>query len=212
MKNWIKENGMYVAIVVIVILVLLFIVNRARKAKGGSEIKPLKLPKLTRTVTPAPAQESKSLEQLKKELADCEDSAKSMRLIAGNVHPCANLRDMVAKASGSESNFNGTGAFAKTNGLNVLDFGMGLDGMSLLEDKNLKSQMESNFRGGAGLNSLNTVSTKPKMCHYPDGTPVPCSELSESNYRLINGGATKPRMCRYPTGEPCPCGSDEHCG
>jgi hypothetical protein len=210
MKNWIKENGMYVAIVVIVILVILFIVNRARKAKGSSEIKPLKLPKLTRTVTPAPAQEGKSLVQLKRELADCEDSAKSMRLMPGGVHPCANLRDMVAKASGSESNyrnqdprlrpkpkppvcrypngqvcqcgspspchqytesnFNGTGPFAKTNGLNVLDFGMGLDGMSLLEDKNL-----------------------------------------ESNYRLISGGATKPRMCRYPTGEPCPCGSDEHC-
>ena len=66
--------------------------------------------------------------------------------------------------------------------------------------------MESNFRG-AGLNSLNTVSTKPKMCRYPDGTPVPCSELSESNYRL----ATKPRMCKYPTGELCPCGSDVNC-
>lgn len=209
MKNWIKENWMYVTIVVLIILVVLFIVNRARKAKGGSEIKPLKLPKLTRTVTPAPAQEGKSLEQLKKELADCEEKMKSVRL-SGNTQPCANLRDMVAKASGSESNFNGTGVFAKTNGLNVLDFGMGLDGMSLLEDKNLKSQMESNFRTG-GLNSLNTVSTKPKMCRYPDGTPVPCSELSESNYRMISG-SVKPRMCRYPSGEPCPCGSDEHCG
>lgn len=206
MKNWIKENWMSVTIVVIVILVVLFIVNRARKAKGEAEIKPLKLPKLTRTTTaPAPVQEGKSLEQLKKELADCELKMTTVKLKPGS-NPCANLRDMVAKASGSESNFNGTGAFSKTNGLNVLDFGMGLDGMSLLEDKNLKSSMESNFRG-AGLNSLNTVSTKPKMCKYPDGTPVPCSELSESNYRLV----TKPRMCRYPTGEPCPCGSDENC-
>lgn len=188
MKNWIKENWMSVTGVVLVILVILFIVNRARKAKGESEIKPLKLPKLTRTTTaPAPTQEGKSLEQLKKELADCEEKSKSLRLMPGAVHPCANLRDLVAKASGVESNFNGTGAFAKTNGLNVLDFGMGLDGMSLLEDKNLKSQMsESNFRS-AGLNSLN-----------------------ESNYRLISG-SIKPRMCRYPTGEPCLCGSDEHC-
>ena len=155
MKNWIKENWMSVTGVVIVILVILFIVNRARKAKGESEIKPLKLPKITRTSTaPAPAQEGKSLEQLKKELADCEEKMKSVRAIAGSTQPCANLRDMVAKASG-ESNFNGTGAFAKTNELNVFDFGMGLDGMSLLEDKNLKSSMESNFRG-AGLNSLNS--------------------------------------------------------
>lgn len=202
MKNWIKENWMSVTGVVLVILVILFIVNRARKAKGEAEIKPLKLPKLTRAVTTAPAQEGKSLEQLKKELADCEEKSKTMRLIPGNPHPCATLRDMVAKASGNESNFNG--AFSKTNGLNILDYGMGLEGMALLEDKNLKSKMESNFR--SGLNSLNTVSTKPKMCKYPDGTPVPCSEL-ESNYKLV----TKPRMCRYPTGEPCPCGSDELC-
>lgn len=205
MKNWIKENWMSVTGVVLVILVILFIVNRARKAKGESEIKPLKLPKLTRTVTTAPTQEGKSLEQLKKELADCEEKMTTVKLKPGS-NPCANLRDLVAKASGGESNFNGTGAFAKTNGLNVLDFGMGLDGMSLLEDKNLKSQMESNFRS-AGLNSLNTVPSKPKMCRYPDGTPVPCSELSESNYKLV----TKPRMCRYPTGEPCPCGSDVNC-
>lgn len=201
MKNWIKENWMSVTGVVLVILVILFIVNRARKAKGEAEIKPLKLPKLTRAVTTAPAQEGKSLEQLKKELADCEEKMKSVRTIPGNPHPCATLRDMVAKASGNESNY---GAFSKTNGLNILDYGMGLEGMALLEDKNLKSKMESNFR--SGLNSLNTVSTKPKMCKYPDGTPVPCSEL-ESNYKLV----TKPRMCRYPTGEPCPCGSDELC-
>ena len=200
MKNWIKENWMAVTGIVIVILVILFIVNRARKAKGGSEIKPLKLPKLTRTVTPVPTQEGKSLMQLKKELADCEDSAKSMRLMPGSVHLCANLRDMVAKAGGSESNYQGP--FTKTNGLNIVDFGMGLDGMSLLEDKNLKSKMGGNSK---------TVSTKPKMCRYPDGTPVPCSEISERNYRLSGGAAVKPRMCRYPTGEPCVCGSDEHC-
>lgn len=169
MKNWIKENWMSVTMVVLVILVVLFIVNRARKAKGGSEIKPLKIPKLTRTVSTAPVQEGKSLEQLKKELFDCEDSAKSMRLMPGSVHPCANLRDMVAKASGpsNESNFNDTGAFAKTNGLNVLDFGMGLDGMSLLEDKNLKSQMESNYRLISGI-------VKPRMCRYPTGEPCVC--------------------------------------
>ncbi len=165
--DWIKKNWMTIAVVALVIAAMVYLINKYRESKGESALKPLKIPKLTRSSTVAltPAQEAASLADLKKKLADCELQMTSVRLASGGINPCATLRDMVAKASG-ESSF--TGAFSKTPGLNVLDFGMGLDGMALLEDKNLRAGGESGFQA-----------VKPKMCHYPDGTPVPCSVMEE---------------------------------
>jgi len=167
--EWIKKNWKAIAIVAIVIAVIIYLVNKKRKEQGKT---PLRLPAIpgignkTATTT-VPVQEQKSLADLQKELTDCENFMKTARLASGGVHPCANLRDQVVKAGGtlstSESNF--AGALTKTDGLNVMDYAMGSQGLSLFEDKNMK-QGESNYQ-----------TTKPKMCRYPDGTPVPCSEM-----------------------------------
>ncbi len=73
------------------------------------------------------------------------------------------LRAILAKYR-SESDF--AGPFTETKGLNVLDYGMGLEGLSLLEDKDLK---ESNFQQGPRQGTPRP--TTKLVCKFPDGSP-----------------------------------------
>ena len=132
--DWIKKNVVTIAVVLIIIAVIIYFVRRNRK--NGQIV--LKIPQIpgmagrSRGVSP----EGKTKAELQKQLAECEAGSAGIKLAAGSPHPCAGIRDLLAAA---ESSF--SGPFTETNGLNVEDFSMGLQGMSLLEDRSL----ESNF-------------------------------------------------------------------
>ena len=136
--NWIKKNWIVITIVAIVIAVIIYFIIKKRKASKSSPT----------------GNTGKKAADLKK-LADCEANTKNVRLSPGQPHPCAALRDMVA----NESSF--SGPFTKTNSLNVEDFSMGLQGTSLLEDKELnygKAKPKKSATGssvGGGVNVTN---------------------------------------------------------
>lgn len=150
--EWIKKNWMTLLIVALVIILVIYFVRKNR------ETLTVKFPKATRLFTiqrgKAPVQETKTKAQLQAELDACEKMQASVRVQAGAVSPCARIRELLSKA---ESNFNGfAGPFTSTSGINVTDYAMGMEGLSLLEDKSLK---ESSFAGGVfqetdGLNAL----------------------------------------------------------
>lgn len=171
-----KKHWMEISLVVLIIALTVYIINKNRKSKGEAELKLPKLPKvplLSRTSTPAtPVQETQSLSELKSKLAECEDKMKSARISGEGVHPCATLRDMVQKAGGNTTESSFVGAFTETNGLNLIDFGAGMEGMSLLMDKQLKDkEKESNYRV---TSTKQQSAPKPTICRYPDGSPCIC--------------------------------------
>jgi hypothetical protein len=131
--EWIKKNWKWLVVAIIVIIVVLYFVNKNR-AKAGKEKISLIPGATARRVKKKEEEKQAKIQGTESTLAKCEDSAKSVRLKAGTPHPCTNLRAELSALKG-ESKF--TGPWTKTNGLNVMDYAMGLEGMSLLEDKKL---------------------------------------------------------------------------
>lgn len=138
--DWIKKNWIWIAIGLIVIAVIVGII-RKNKQDNTLVIKLPKFPNMSGRGS-SPAGEAKTKAALQKEYDACMESTKNIRLMAGAPHPCAATKDMLDKAEsgyfmqgGNDSNF--AGPFTKTNGLNVQDFSMGLEGLSLLEDRNI---------------------------------------------------------------------------
>ncbi len=136
--EWIKKNWIWVLGGVLLTAIILYLKNKSEnKELLKDQARGISKGKIT------PKEEKLDIPKLKKELDACEESAKSIRLMAGAKHPCQNLRDVYANATKkSESSYNGNigqiaGAFDKTAGLNLTDFAMGMEGTALLEDKNL---------------------------------------------------------------------------
>jgi hypothetical protein len=149
--EWIKKNWMTIGIVALVIILVIYFVRKNR------ETLTVKFPKATKLFTiargKAPEQETKTKAQLQAELDACEKAQATVRLMPGAVSPCARIRELLNK---TESNFNGfAGPFTSTNGINVTDYAMGMEGLSLLEDKSLSSYNGIDvFKKTDGLNVM----------------------------------------------------------
>lgn len=136
-KGFVKENWIWILGGILLTTIILYLANRKKK----QEI--LRNPeKAIIRGSLAPTTENLGLEALKTKLDECNKKYSSVRLSAGAVRPCGLLQDQYSaalKSASTESSYNGqfAGAFDKTNGLNVTDFAMGMEGTALLEDKNL---------------------------------------------------------------------------
>lgn len=132
--EWIKKNWKWLAVAIVVIIVILYFVNKNRVKAGKEKIS--LIPGAAARRVKAKEEENKiKLGELSVKLTKCEDSAKAIRLMSGSKHPCFDLRTQVAALKGTDSKFNGP--WTKTNGLNVMDYAMGQEGLALYEDKNL---------------------------------------------------------------------------
>lgn len=152
--DWIKKNWIWIAIGLIVIAVIVGII-RKNKADNTLVIKLPKFPRVPGMAGRGSVPSPESIAKAKDELAKCEESTKSIRLMAGAPHPCASIRDVVKgmessffMQNGYESNYGGLDRitpFAKTEaGLNTVAFGIGDPGTSLLKDGNLGTPTETN--------------------------------------------------------------------
>jgi len=148
--EWIKKNWVWVVGGILLTAIILYLKAKSDKKELSKDAgRGIQKGKLT-------PQEEKDMAELKKKLDECEEQAKTVRLAAGAPHPCVSLRDAYAVFTkkqessyaggylessygcGNESNFGQfAGAFDETDGLNVTDFAMGMQGTSLFEDKQL---------------------------------------------------------------------------
>ena len=182
--DWIKKNWMVIAIGALILAVIIYFI-RQKKNKGKITVVLPKIPGLSSRGL-APTAESKAA--MKKQLEECEKGSAMIRLAPGSVHPCAALRDLVAESGyfvqQSESAYGGSGIdpFTETkNGLNTMDFAMGMSGTSLLEDGNMHA--ESNF-----------IVTGCPPGKEPNPTTGKCGDVySWDQMPENNFGKTKPR-------------------
>jgi len=148
--EWIKKNLVWVVGGILLTAIILYLKAKSDKKELSKDAgRGIQKGKLT-------PQEEKDMAELKKKLDACEEQAKTIRLAAGAPHPCVSLRDAYAVFTkkqessyaggylessygcGSESSYGQfAGAFDKTDGLNVTDFAMGMQGTALYEDKQL---------------------------------------------------------------------------
>lgn len=148
--EWIKKNLVWVVGGILLTAIILYLKAKSDKKELSKDTgRGIQKGKLT-------PQEEKDMGELKKKLDACEEQAKTVRLAAGAPHPCQSLRDAYAVFTkkqessyaggylessygcGSESSYGQfAGAFDKTEGLNLTDFAMGMQGTALYEDKQL---------------------------------------------------------------------------
>ena len=148
--EWIKKNLVWVVGGILLTAIILYLKAKSDKKELSKDAgRGIQKGKLT-------PQEEKDMAELKKKLDACEEQSKSIRLAAGAPHPCVSLRDAYAVFTkkqessyaggylessygcGSESSYGQfAGAFDKTEGLNLTDFAMGMQGTALYEDKQL---------------------------------------------------------------------------
>ena len=124
--NWIKQNWLTIAIIGLVIAVVIYYRKKDKKIVLAS-IKP-------RTAARSEAPAGETAAQAKTKLDECYKNFANVRLDPSAKHPCAALQDAYDKISKPESSY---GFFTKTEGLNTIDYGIGLQGTALLNDKSL---------------------------------------------------------------------------
>lgn len=149
-KEFVKENWIWIVGGILLTAVILYLANKRQKKEvlrnPEGAIKKGKL---------VPTAEKLDVSGIKIKLDECNKKYASVRLSGNAVSPCAILQDQYNAAMkqessygcgsesgygcGQESSYGGqfAGAFDKTNGLNITDFAMGMEGTALLEDKNL---------------------------------------------------------------------------
>ena len=156
--EWIKKNLVWVVGGILLTAIILYLKAKSDKKELSKDAgRGIQKGKLT-------PQEEKDMAELKKKLDACEEQAKTIKWAAGAPHPCVSLRDAYAVFTkkqessyaggylessygcgnesgygcGSESSYGQfAGAFDKTEGLNLTDFAMGMQGTALYEDKQL---------------------------------------------------------------------------
>jgi cbb3-type cytochrome oxidase subunit 3 len=115
----IKKNWITIAIAILVVAVIIYFMKKKKKTSVLN----------TASKMPVP-DESKS--GLQRQLSDCENNVKSIRLIPGSIHPCAGIRDAISKTSESSYNRNDDNNIG--NEINVVDYAIGDQGMAMLTE------------------------------------------------------------------------------
>ncbi len=133
--EWIKKNWMYIIGGIVITAIIMYIKSSLETKKATSNVtEAIKRGKIK------PIEES-SLDknEILKKLEECRKKSATIRVSSGSKHPCNSLEELYNKAKEKEeSSFDQfKGVFDKTQGLNVTDFAMGLEGLSLLEDKQI---------------------------------------------------------------------------
>lgn len=130
--EWIKKNWLTVAIIGLVIAIVIYY---SRK-EDGKIVVTLPAPKIPGTAARGSAPAGETAAQAKSKLDECLKSSANIRMATTGVHPCATLQDAYDKISkgSKESSY---GVFTPTQGLNTIDYGIGLQGTALLKDKQL---------------------------------------------------------------------------
>lgn len=127
--EWIKKNWLTIAVVGLVIAIVIYY---ARKKDSKTVIKLSGVGTAGRGT--APASETAAT-AAKDKLDECNKRLVNVKINTNLPHPCATLQDAYDKIKKQESSY---GVFTPTQGLNTLDYGIGLQGTALLEDKQLK--------------------------------------------------------------------------
>lgn len=157
--EFIKKNWITIAVVVLIVAIIVYFLRKkktpAATNTSGAAGRPV-------------TSDSGSKSDLQNRLNECEKNTQGIRLMAGASHPCDSLKDALSKA---ESSFDGPGTPANNLGkqINIVDYAIGDQGMSMLTESNYNNfklpknsarpaASESNYNDAfSSTNGLNVI-------------------------------------------------------